>query len=531
MKNDAGNSGGIQGWYSPLHANVRAGWTWGIPCRIRFYDGADALLSVSSITRAGNVATVTTATAHGFTTGKWATIASADQSEYNGTWQITVTGGSTFTYGVNASPVTPATGTITARRCYIKHRGKLRTIDPDAGEFRTQRVHVVSYDIVRDLVETTVRSIAIQTNKTEAELITVILDALPYENQPPARSIDVGLDTFAYALYDLSGGAKAASIIKDICVDSYAVAVMLGDGTFVFKNRQTRLTGDSQATFNNNMHGFEGPVDLEQAFNLVRVTISPPTLDDTATTVLYADQQVRSIAPTTTQEFWVTYRDPLESRTLIGGLDVVDPPASGTDYLGNAQADGLGANLTASLAITLDPFGSTALVSITNNHATATVYLVDGSGNPFFQIRGRGVYNLGPQTYEGFVAAPYGIRELPVQLRYQDDALFAQDYADILAQQRSTLDNQPQSLEFIANDTGAFMTQALAREPTDLITMSETMSGFSGVDAIIQSVEFTVSAGIWLVCRWELAPAAPFSMWELGVVGFGELGETTILGT
>jgi phage tail sheath protein FI len=70
--------------------------------------------SVSGITRATSTATVTTASAHGFTTGQRVTIAGATQTEYNGTFTITVTGATTFTYTVTGTPATPATGTITA---------------------------------------------------------------------------------------------------------------------------------------------------------------------------------------------------------------------------------------------------------------------------------------------------------------------------------------------------------------------------------------------------------------------------------
>jgi phage tail sheath protein FI len=76
---------------------------------------AQAAQSVTSITRAAGIATVTTASAHGFTTGQSVTIAGANQTAYNGTFTITVTGATTFTYTVPGTPATPATGTITAQ--------------------------------------------------------------------------------------------------------------------------------------------------------------------------------------------------------------------------------------------------------------------------------------------------------------------------------------------------------------------------------------------------------------------------------
>ena len=73
-----------------------------------------AVRSVTSLTRSGTTATVTTSVNHGWTNGALVTIAGATQSAYNGEFIITVTSPTTFTYTVSGSPATPATGTITA---------------------------------------------------------------------------------------------------------------------------------------------------------------------------------------------------------------------------------------------------------------------------------------------------------------------------------------------------------------------------------------------------------------------------------
>lgn len=74
-----------------------------------------ASVSVSSITRSGTTATVTTATAHSLATDDYVRIAGATQTEYNGKFKTTVTNATVFTCTVSGSPATPATGTITAR--------------------------------------------------------------------------------------------------------------------------------------------------------------------------------------------------------------------------------------------------------------------------------------------------------------------------------------------------------------------------------------------------------------------------------
>lgn len=69
-------------------------------------------LTPTSITRVGTTATVTFAADHGFATGIDATVAGADQVEYNGTFTITVTALDKIEYTVAGAPTTPATGTI-----------------------------------------------------------------------------------------------------------------------------------------------------------------------------------------------------------------------------------------------------------------------------------------------------------------------------------------------------------------------------------------------------------------------------------
>ena len=73
---------------------------------------AETKRSISSLTRSGSTATATTSGNHNLVTGTRVTISGANQSEYNGTFVITVTGSATFTYSVTGSPATPATGTI-----------------------------------------------------------------------------------------------------------------------------------------------------------------------------------------------------------------------------------------------------------------------------------------------------------------------------------------------------------------------------------------------------------------------------------
>ena len=354
--------------------------------------------------------------------------------------------------------------------------------------------------------------------------------------QPPARDIDAGVDTYAYAFDDVGGGQKAAGLIKDVVQSGLGLFFAKGDGTVVYRTRHARATGSSAYTFTNSMRpgGLVVPSSLDKVYNHVRATIHPKTIDAAATTVLFAlSGTPPSIAAGASLTIWGDFRDPDEVKRLIGGTAVVDPLVSGTDYAGNAAANGSGADLTASLSIAITPFASTCKFVITNNHASSTIYLVTTGGVTKLQVRGKGVYDDGPQTFEAESTQSYGDRPVSIDMPYQDDPDIGQSAATYLEAQYNALDSLVEEIVFLANDSDDLMTQALAREPGDIITVTETLTGLSSVDAVIQRVELEIglgSSGPRLLCRFGLAPAAPFNIWQLGVAGNSELGETTVLG-
>lgn len=67
------------------------------------------VVSISTITFNSTTATLTTATSHSLTTGEYVSITGATPSTYNGIYQITVTGSTTFTYRMTAVPSGNAT--------------------------------------------------------------------------------------------------------------------------------------------------------------------------------------------------------------------------------------------------------------------------------------------------------------------------------------------------------------------------------------------------------------------------------------
>ena len=77
-------------------------------------------ISLNSITRVSGTATAISTNAHGYVTGATVVISGAGQSEYNGSYSVTVIDDYTFTYVVTGSPASPATGIITASYTMIE---------------------------------------------------------------------------------------------------------------------------------------------------------------------------------------------------------------------------------------------------------------------------------------------------------------------------------------------------------------------------------------------------------------------------
>jgi hypothetical protein len=90
---------------TPVQGMVRYNTTLGQ------YEGASnfAGATISTITRVTTTATLTTATNHGLVTGNYVTISGATPAAFNGTFAVTVTGNTTFTYTMLTTPANDAT--------------------------------------------------------------------------------------------------------------------------------------------------------------------------------------------------------------------------------------------------------------------------------------------------------------------------------------------------------------------------------------------------------------------------------------
>ena len=87
-------------WYpTPTDVTMRKGWT-----QSSLLTTTTGVVAISTITRVSTVATLTTASAHGLSTGNQVAISGCTPSAYNGVFTITVVNSTTFTYTMASVP-------------------------------------------------------------------------------------------------------------------------------------------------------------------------------------------------------------------------------------------------------------------------------------------------------------------------------------------------------------------------------------------------------------------------------------------
>lgn len=455
LDNSSANSGGVLGYYSPLHASKRPGFDFHVTTRWSLSDGVN--------------------TAYKFT-------------------------------------------------------GKLADIVVVPGAYDTQIVHCTALDWMDEAATSLLPDLDAQFAQRSDELVTTVLDALPAADQPVARDIETGLETYSIALDGGSTGARPTvrEALNHICASELGYFYLKGDastgGVATFENRHHRATNPSVelalTATEIAPQGLATPGSRDDIYSAVQVFVRPTRIDAAATTVLYSLQTVSALVNAgEATTIWGPYRDPV-TNDMIGGTDTV-APVSTTDYLMNASADGLGADLTANFTVVASRTGRGVSFLITNGGGTAG-YVTK------LQVRGKGIYRYDAMV-EATVAGSYGDRVLAVDMIYQNSVNVATDVAHYLAEVYAAPLERVQSVRFLATQSATLLEAAIVREPGDRISVTEPVSGIDH-DYTINGVrlEYEHDGSVW--CTWNLEMADMQRYWLIGVAGSSEIGSSTVVG-
>lgn len=414
-----------------------------------------------------------------------------------------------------------------------KFRGKLSDINPTPGLYGPRDVPCTALDWMDDAASIDLPDLATQLGQREDELVTTILDAMDSDDQPAARSIETGLETFPYAL---DGGAassqrpKVRDALIQIARSSFGHGYPKGDatqgGTFMWENRRHRAANPTvQITLSDadcERTGMAVPSSRDDIISSVQVFVRPTKVDASATTVLYSLQSAQTLVQPgeTNDTLFGPYRDPTNN-DQIGGTAQVNPVAT-TDYTMNAAADGSGADLTANFTVTASFTGlGVRFPAITNAGPTAG-YITK------LQVRGKGIYRYDAMI-EVAVPGAYGTRPFVLEMPFQNSTNVGADIATYLSQILSSPFARVKQVRFLANKSASLMSAAILREPGDRIALSETVTGINA-QFTINGVGLELQPGGILYCTWWLESTVGQQYWLWGIAGSSEWGTTTVYG-
>ena len=240
-------------------------------------------------------------------------------------------------------------------------------------------------------------------------------------------------------------------------------------------------------------------------------------------TVVFTLEHVPAIVQGSSLEFTALYKDNAQKKARVGSTAQADPEAT-TDYLFNTAEDGSGTDITSQLTVVADFSGNSAVVTVTNNGP------LDGFLT-FFQLRGLGVYDEAEVIYEAedtALQAEYGENVRTFDMPYQSDPDVARNTAFyLLALNKSEL-TVPDRVGFIASGSDSFMRQAILREISDRIHITDPLTAIDG-DFFINGIEMSVTPEGVLNCAWTIVPADTDLYWILDSPTQSQLGETTKL--
>jgi len=370
--------------------------------------------------------------------------------------------------------------------------GKIHDIEPESGKWGSRRTRCTGVDTINDLAESDIHSIPPQLSKTEVQLLNAVHNELSEDAKPPTLNFDTALDSYPYAFDDVSSGVRALYAINQVLTSSRGLYYQDRKGTHIYVNRQTLQAKDVSFVFSDS-HGMVVPASLDNVFNRVRVVQHLRTVNLGTIIVLYAASGRMQLAAGQSVEVFGDYSDPTNRDRLLGGTNFQTPLVASTDYSATQNQDGTGTDYTASVTVGVYPFAASAKFTMKNNHATQSVWVQ-------YQIRGSGIYDNAPISFDAFTPMPYGDRLLTVDLMYQANQSVAQDLARLIQKQTINLANQVETMDLIPAIDATWKSYAVESEISDVLTISDDQTGVQAASAYIYAIRESFDAeGIYKV--------------------------------
>lgn len=428
---------------------------------------------------------------------------------------------------------------------HVMFLGSISEIIPRAGRYAERSVIVTATDWFDDAARQNISALPVQVNLLSSDVFTLVANSV--KRAPDVLSVGTGKSTFVHSLDTaLDGKTPLLEELSKITRSEFGYCYQKGNGTVVFEPRFARVNNTDAATFDNSQDDLTVTHSVAEVISRIQVTTHPKKVD-AAVVVLFLLSNVPTVAAGATILLNAPYTDPDQRAARVGAIGLVTPVVT-TDYLGNAAADGSGANLTGSLTVTISDHGTAATIFVTNNSASLA-YITK------LQLRGQGVYDYDAvvsEVTDAGTADALGETSVDFDMPYQEDLAVGEAVADYIhglfgALQRgvwslgvaglSELDTTTQLAYYVNLFTAsvrynggnaAVLSSMLALDISDRIRIIEDASGVA-TSFYIQSVDYSFGADTLPTVTWGLTLADQITAWAVGLAGFSELDNTTRL--
>jgi hypothetical protein len=472
LRNDASNSAGIAGYYSPNHANSMPGWTTGLKIR------------------------------HVFT--------------FDGVTKVKF-------YGKIASDgITPDSGIYGRRRTKVVAEDWMAMAsDHELNLLELQENYTIDQAV--SLIVANMPVVPLSTSyAVGSSTFPTVFDATRTGTRAISEFQKLALSEFGY-IYIKRGldgetlivesrdtRSNVSNTVTPIPADESSVSINEDDSYLLNEDDTSSVLDESQALeFDNENIPQEVITSYgKNLANKIIATSYPRKVDTAATTVLFALQSpFKILAGGTKEGYRGSFRDPAGGASYVNGKEMVTP-VSGTDYAAFANEDGTGTDYTANLVVTAT-YGTNEVEYTLTNNASVDIWVT------VLQARGKGIYLYDPvTTIKEDLASQVvqGVLPLRFDMIYQDDPTTV----DAFSEYTLGLEKDPNliidSYPVIANRNSNNMLGFMYLEPGARARFKEGQIGIDS-DYFIQGYKYEVIDGKIVIWQPVLKSAASSSFW------------------
>ena len=472
LRNDAQNSAGLAGYYSPGHPNALSGWTTGLKVRHVFvFEGEEKIKFYGKISPDG---------------------------------------------------ITPDSGIYTQRRVRVVAEDWMSL----AADHELNLLELQENKRIDEAVTTIVANMPVaplaSDYATGISTFPTVFDATQTGTRAISEFQKLALSEFGY-IYIKRDGTGETLVVESRDtrsnqsntvvpqVISLSEISLNEDGSTLLNEDDSISVYNSTTTLDFDNENIPQAVRTAYGKNLANKIVAksyPRKIDAAATTVLFELQSPFQLtAGQTKTGYRGSYRDPEGGASYVNGRDMVTP-ASGTDYAAFANQDGTGTDYTANLIVTAT-YGTNEVDYTLQNTSSATIWVTK------LQARGRGIYLYDPiQTLAEDAASQLlqGVIPLSFDMVYQDNPTVVDAFSEYtLGLEKDpvlTVDEYPIVANRNANNILGFM----YLEPGTRARFTETQIGIDS-DYFIQGYSYQVVDGKIVVWKPVLKSAGASSFW------------------